>query len=35
MHGRNQQKNHELKPTAQSGSKLTDLFKKSRPNDQT
>ena len=35
MHGRNQQKNHELKTTAQSGSKRTDLFRKSRPNDQT
>ena len=31
MPGRNQQKNRELKRVAQSCSKLTDIFKKSRP----
>ena len=35
MPGRNQQKNRELKRTGQSCSKLTDLFKKSRPDDQS
>ena len=31
MPGRNDRKNHELKRAAQSCSKLTDLFKKSKP----
>ena len=34
MPGRNQQRNRELKRAAQPCSKLTDLFKKSRPDDQ-
>ena len=33
--GRSKQKNCELKCVAQSCSKLTDLFKKSRPDDQS
>ena len=33
--GRSKQKNCELKRVAQSCSKLTDLFKKSRPDDQS
>ena len=35
MPGRSQQKNHYLKRAAQPCSKLTDLFKKSRPDDQS
>ena len=34
IHGRNQQRNRKLKCATQSYSKLTDLFKKSRPDDQ-
>ena len=33
--GRSKQKNCKLKRVAQSCSKLTDLFKKSRPDDQS
>ena len=35
MFGRSQQKNRELKRAALSHSKLTDLLKKSRPDDQS
>ena len=35
MSGRSQQKNRELKRAVQSSSNLTDLFKKSRPDDQS
>ena len=35
MPGRSQQKNRKLKRAAQSSAKLTDLFKKLRPDDQS